>query len=284
MPFSAVTLLAAVVVGTWNGNWFPSGRAEHRASPEVEEATVAAAAKMLAAGLRATDPQGTNDVILCLNEIRGPRVAADLVRRIGRPGLRMAVISGYRRRDRFDQQQDVIATTLPVADAHWSRWRAKDRKQPPRGYAFAAVVIAPAVTAAVYAVHLKSNYGAGKPEVAAACRELRTIAVEQLVGLERAVRGKRPRPVIVAGDLNADRWRRDYSAERIFDLLDDAGFANPLEALPATDRGTHSSARYGDSTLDYVLCRGVTAVGVPHIAANDGVSDHRAVFVLVKVL
>lgn len=281
MHLSAVALLAAVVVGTWNGNWFPSGRAEHRAHPDVEEATVAAAAKMLSAGLRAVDPQGTNDVILCLNEIRGPRVAADLVRRIGRPGLRVAVISGYRRRDRFDQQQDVVATTLPVTDAHWSRWRAKGKRQPPRGYAFAAVVIEPAVTANVYAVHLKSNYGAKKPEVAAVCRELRTAAVEQLVGLERPVRGRTPRPVIVAGDLNADRWRREFAAERIFDLLDGAGFANPLAELPAGERGTHPSARYGDSALDYVLCRGVTAVGVPRIVANDGLSDHRAVFVLV---
>lgn len=281
MSISAAILLAAVVVGTWNGNWFPSGRAEHRAHPDVEEATVAATAKMLAAGLRAVDPQGTNDVILCLNEIRGPKVAADLVRRIGRPGLRVAVISGYRRRDRFDQQQDVIATTLPVVDAHWSRWKAKGKRQPPRGYAFAAVVIEPAVTANVYAVHLKSNYGAKKPEVAAACRELRTAAVEQLVGLERPARGRSPRPVIVAGDLNADRWRREFSAERIFDLLDGAGFANPLEALPAGERGTHPSARYGDSALDYVLCRGLAAVGVPRIVANDGLSDHRAVFVLV---
>ena len=36
-------IFAAVVVGTWNGNWFPSGRAEHRAHPDVEAATSAAA-------------------------------------------------------------------------------------------------------------------------------------------------------------------------------------------------------------------------------------------------
>ena len=72
-------LLAAVVVGTWNGNWFPSGRAEHRAHPNVEEATSIAAAKMLARGLAEIDPSGTNDVILCLHEMRGPRAASNLV-------------------------------------------------------------------------------------------------------------------------------------------------------------------------------------------------------------
>ena len=87
----------------------------------MEAATITAAAKMLAGGLKAVDPAGTNDVILCLNEIRGPKAASNLVAQIGREDLRVAVVSGYRRRDRFDQQQDVIATTLPVAEAHWSK-------------------------------------------------------------------------------------------------------------------------------------------------------------------
>ena len=68
-------LLASVVVGTWNGNWFPSGRAEHRAHPDVEDATITAAARMLSHGLSEADPSGTNDVILCLHEMRGPRAA-----------------------------------------------------------------------------------------------------------------------------------------------------------------------------------------------------------------
>ena len=66
-------ILAAVVVGTWNGRWFPSGRAEHRANPEVEAATVSAAGRMLKEALAEIDPEGTNDVILCLNAIRRRR-------------------------------------------------------------------------------------------------------------------------------------------------------------------------------------------------------------------
>ena len=103
MTSGLAVMLAAVVVGTWNGNWFPSGRAEHRAHPDVEEATSFAAAKMLARGLAEIDPSGTNDVVLCLHEMRGPRAASNLVARIGRRGLRVVSVSGYRRRDRFDQ-------------------------------------------------------------------------------------------------------------------------------------------------------------------------------------
>jgi len=272
-------ILAAVVVGTWNGNWFPSGRAEHRAHPDVEEATTAATAKMLAAGLNAVDPLGTNDVILCLNEIRGPRVAADLVARIGRAGLRVAIISGYRRRDRFDQQQDVIATTLPVAEAHWSRWKDAGKMTPPRGYAFAAVVIDPATTANVYAVHLKSNYRATTPEVVSANRAKRTACVAQLVEQERPKRGRPRHPVVIAGDMNADRWRREFAEEELFSLLEKAGFENPLSLLPPSRRGTHPSEHYGDSALDYVFCRGFSAKTPPVVVPNEGLSDHLALFV-----
>ena len=41
------SILLALVVGTWNGEWFPSGRAEHRASDEVERETIRAAGQML---------------------------------------------------------------------------------------------------------------------------------------------------------------------------------------------------------------------------------------------
>ena len=275
---SIAVLIAAVVVGTWNGNWFPSGRAEHRAHPDVEEATSVAAAKMLAEGLRAVDPEGTNDVILCLNEIRGPRVASNLVARIGRKGLRVAVISGYRRRDRFDQQQDVIATTLPVAEAHWSRWKDAKKATPPRGYAFAAVVLSPAVTANVYAVHLKSNYGATTPEIKSLNREKRTRAIAQLVEQERPKRGRPRRPVVVAGDMNADRWRKEFAGEEMFAALEQAGFLNVLGLLPPNARGTHPTKNYGNSALDYVFCRGLEAVAGPRIIPNEGLSDHQAVF------
>ena len=274
-------LLAAVVVGTWNGNWFPSGRAEHRAHPDVEDATITAAAKMLARGLDEVDPSGTNDVILCLHEIRGPRAASNLVARIGRKGLRVAVVSGYRRRDRFDQQQDVIATTLPVASASWSRWRNAGKETPPRGYAFAEVVVDPAVTARVYSVHLKSNYGGNTQEKRDLNRAKRTRSMEQIVDQERPRRGRKAMPVIVAGDMNADKWRSEFAKESLFGMLEEAGFWNALELLPPGSRGTFPSAHHGDSALDYVFARGINGRTPPRIVPNDGLSDHWALFVLL---
>ncbi len=277
-----LVVLAAVVVGTWNGNWFPSGRAEHRAHPEVEEATSVAAAKMLAEGIKAVDPHGTNDIILCLNEIRGPRVASNLLARIGRADLRLVSISAYRRRDRFDQQQDVIATTLPVVEAHWSRWKNAKKMTPPRGYVFAAVVINPATTANVYAVHLKSNYGATTEEIKNANRLKRAAAIAQLVNMEQPKRGHPTRPVIIAGDMNADPWRKEFKKEKLFSCLAEAGFTNTLASLPPTKRGTHPSRRHGNSALDTVFCRGLTLLAPPTIVPNENLSDHLAVFTLLS--
>ena len=275
-------LIAAIVVGTWNGNWFPSGRAEHRAHPDVEAATSAAAAKMLRGGLDAMDPAGTNDVILCLHEMRGPRAASNLVAQIGRKGLRVAVVSGYRRRDRFDMQQDVIATTLPVAETGWCVWKRQGAETPPRGYAFAAVVVDPAVTAAVYAVHLKSNYRAASDEDKALNRAKRTHAVDQLIKQEKPRRGKGARPVIVAGDFNADKWRKEFAGEPLFAAFEKAGFDNPLERLPPEKRGTYPHKRYGDSALDYIMIRGLSSEESPKIVPNDALSDHYALFAVLN--
>lgn len=281
LPLLTAALLpvaaAPVTVATWNGNWFPSGRAEHRAHPDVEEATTTAAAKMLAAALHAADPSGSNDVILILNEIRGPRAASNLISRIGFPSLRLASISGYRRRDRYDQQQDVIATTLPVAESGWSTWRNWKRETPPRGYAYADLVVEPAVTARVYAVHLKSNYGATTAEARALNRAKRTHAVEQLVSQDR-----KRRHVIVAGDLNADAWRREFADERIFALFAEAGYLNHLAALPPKCRGTHPNRRRGDSALDYILSRGFRLEGQPHIEPAQDLSDHSALVTILS--
>ena len=267
-------LIAAVVVGTWNGNWFPSGRAEHRAHPDVEAATIAAAGKMLADGFRRLDPLATNDWVLCLNEIRGPKSASNLIARIGRADLKLDVITDYRRRDRFDMQQDVIASTLPVAAIEKMKYPYKGKNTPPRGYAFAALVLEPSVTAAVYALHLKSNYGATNDELRRLNRVKRRSAVKAIVEREAG----RRRPVVVAGDFNADRRRKEFADEEFFALLD--GFTDALDLLPIARRWTHPSKTYGNSALDHIYLRDLVPAATETVPARD-LSDHYAVFTLL---
>ena len=272
-------LLAGVAVLTWNGNWFPSGRAEHRANPQVEAATISATAKMLRDGIVAYDPQGTNELVIVLNEIRNGLVASNLLAEISLPRLKIAAVSGYRRRDRFDQQQDVIMTTLPVVKGGFSRFSNHARETPPRGYAFADLIVDNSVTTRVYAVHLKSNYGATTPDIAELNRLKRAHSIDDIL----ADAGDRAH-VIIAGDFNTDKWRKEFAAETIFNTLEKHHYLNALEFVPADRRGTHPHKRYGDSVLDYIVSLGFSLAKDPEIVPNDLLSDHYAVISLWTAL
>lgn len=276
----ASSLALALVVGVWNGEWFPSGRAEHRANDQVERAMIRAAGQMLADGILEVDPSGKEDVVLCLSEIRDLETAQALCAAIGRTNLSVAVVTAYRRRDRFDQQQDVVMTTLPIARANWSTWKTHKEAIPPRGYAHADVIVSPAVTATVYAVHLKSNYGQTTEDIAKANRLKRAYAIEQLVAQEKPKRGKFRAPVVIAGDFNADRFSKSFEKDTLFQTLLDAGFVDAFEGVPKDDRITHpGSGRHAGSTLDYIFMRGCRVESPPKVVPALRISDHDAVFV-----
>jgi len=279
----ASSLVLALVVGTWNGEWFPSGRAEHRANEQVERAAIRAAGQMLSEGISAVDPSGSDDVVLCLNEIRDLETAQALCSAIGRTNLTVAVVTAYRRRDRFDQQQDVIMTTLPVTKANWSTWKIHKEAIPPRGYARAEVVVSPAVTATVYAVHLKSNYGQTSEDIAATNRLKRAFAVEQLLDQERPKRGKFRYPVVIAGDFNADRFAKSFDKETIFQSLEKAGFVDAFDGVSQEGRLTHpGKGRFAGGTLDYIYFRGCRVESPPKVIPALRISDHDAVFVRLR--
>ena len=98
---------------------------------------------------------------------------------------------------------------------------------------------------------------------------------------EKPKRGRAKRPVILAGDMNADPWRKEFKDEELFGRLESAGFCNALALLPPKARSTHPSRTYGDSALDYVFSRGLEPADPPRIFRNKGLSDHLAVFVLL---
>ncbi len=276
MTFHAFALLA-VIVGTWNGKWFPSGRAEHRASDKTEQRIIAQTGRIFCDALKELDPLGTNDLILCFNEFRDPETAAALCQKIGRTNLTVAVTTRYRRRDRYDGQQDVIMTTLPIVEANFSVWKRPNRKHyPPRGAAFTALLIAPATTATVYCVHLKSNYGATTEAKQKANREKRAQAIDQLLSnLPRHP----AQATFVCGDFNADKWQAEFADETIFAAFEKARFLNVLETLPAAYRATYPSRWREDSTLDYIMCRGFKLDAPPVIISSQGISDHNIVLV-----
>jgi hypothetical protein len=116
-------LIFALVAGTWNLKWFPSGRAEHRASERVEAANINDAADVIRGCLKGKGR------ILCLQELRDPLACSNLVSAIGDTNLRVAVATAYRdfRDNRLQWQQLAIVTDLPVLETKWQYARIRLR-------------------------------------------------------------------------------------------------------------------------------------------------------------
>ena len=154
-----------VLCGTWNLKWFPSGRAEHRASGRVESANIADAADIVREGLSSAKGAGA---IIFLQELRDETVCSNLIVAVGNTNLALASVSAFRDWDRrLMWQQCGIATTLPVVEASWSYWKHPKGVYPPRGYAYAVVDAGKDGLIACFCIHLKSIYGATKAELRA---------------------------------------------------------------------------------------------------------------------
>ena len=270
-----------VLCGTWNLKWFPSGRAEHRASERVENANIADAADVVRTGLSSAKVSGA---ILFFQEVRDENACSNLVAAVGVANLALASVSAFRDWDRrLLWQQCGIATTFPVVESSWSYWKRSGSKLfLPRGYAYAVVDAGDDGLIACFSVHLKSNYGATKPEIREQNREKRERVVQQLVDIARKIKtadGRAVARVVIAGDFNVDPTSKRFAQEKTLDMLTDAGFTNCFAGLPLEKRGTHpGNTRYPDATFDYVFHRGFAGADTPVLSPEVPLSDHRMVW------
>ena len=286
-----------VLCGTWNLKWFPSGRAEHRASPRVEAANIADAADVVREGLQKAGLAssgksllvGETGVILFFQEVRDSAACSKLVDAVGATNLTVASVSAYRDWDnRLLWQQCGIATTLPVVESSWSYWKRSATKLfLPRGYAYAVVDAGKDGLIACFCVHLKSNYGATKQEIREQNIQKREIVAKQIVDLTnkkiKTADGRVVGRIIIAGDFNTDPTASSFEQEQTFPVLAQAGFVNCFAGLPLEKRGTHPGGKtYPDITFDYVLHRGFAQADEPVLSPAVPLSDHRMVWLRLR--
>ena len=274
-----------VLCGTWNLKWFPSGRAEHRASKRVEEANIADAADVVRAGLSSAKCCGC---ILCFQELRDAAACSNLVSAVGVSNLVLASVSAFRDWDRrLMWQQCGIATTLPVVESSWSYWKRSGASLfLPRGYAYAVVDAGADGLIACFSVHLKSNYGATRPAIREQNAQKREIAVRQLMDIAKKIKladGRTVGRILLVGDFNTDPTAKRFAHEQTVGILMNAGFVNCFAGLPLEKRGTHpGTTRYPDSTLDYIFHRGFTSADEPALSQLVPLSDHRMVWLRLR--
>ena len=262
-------LIFAVLAGSWNLKWFPSGRAEHRSSARVESANIADAADVIRANLKGFGR------VLFLQEMRDAKACSNLVVAIGDTNLKVAVVSAFRdfRDNRLQWQQLGIVTDLPVLKTEWKYSKKADGMFVPRGYAYALLDGGEEGRIACFCVHLKSNYGAKKAAKKKENMLKREAAVRQVLAAAENCGADK---ILIAGDFNSDRFQKAFKDERMFPMLESAGFKDGWEGTDPSERGTHpGSSRYPDSTLDYVFYKGYSRCASRFLAPAVPVSDHR---------
>jgi endonuclease/exonuclease/phosphatase family metal-dependent hydrolase len=279
MLFSVVLSLCSVLCGTWNLKWFPSGRAEHRASERVERANVEDAAELVRNGLKEHERTGEG-VVLFFQELRDRDALSNLVAQVGVKGLATASVSSFRERDnRLGWQQCGVVSTLPVIDAGFSYWKRPKKVFPPRGYAYALLDGGEDGVIACFCVHLKSDYGATTEEIRRSNIEKREVCAEQLVAAAKKMKapdGRAVKRVLIGGDFNADPTSPRYGAERTAEILLAGGFRDAWEGTPQEERVTHpGSGRHPDRTIDFVYFRGFRRCTMRVSAPEVPLSDHR---------
>ena len=268
--------LFAVTVGSWNLKWFPSGRAEHRASERVEAANTYDAADIIRAELKGTGR------IMFLQEMRSAHACSNLVAAIGDTNLKVAVVSAFRdfRDNRLQWQQIGIVTDLPVIEAKWEYSKRMNGMFVPRGYAYALLDGGKEGRIACFCVHLKSNYGARKTEKKLENMRKREAGMLQVLD---AVKGCGVDKVLIAGDFNSDRFQKALKDEQIFSMLESNGFKDCWDGASLSERGTHpGNTRYPDSTLDYVFYNGFSQCSSHSLAPSIPLSDHRMLVVTLE--
>ena len=262
-------LIFAVLAGSWNLKWFPSGRAEHRASARVESANIEDAADVIRANLKGSGR------VLFLQELRDANACSNLVTAIGDTNLNVAVATAFRdfRDNRLQWQQLGIVTDLPVIKAEWRYSKKADGMFVPRGYAYALLDGGEEGRIACFCVHLKSNYGAKKAAKKKENMLKREAAIRQVLAAAGNCGADK---ILIAGDFNSDRFQKAFKDERMFPMLESAGFKDGWEGTAPSERGTHpESSRYPDSTLDYVFYKGYSRCASRFLAPAVPVSDHR---------
>lgn len=266
----------AVLAGSWNLKWFPSGRAEHRASPRVEAANISDAADVIRANLKG---EGR---VMFLQEMRDAQACSNLVAAIGDEKLKVAAASAFRdfRDNRLQWQQLGILSDLPVLEAKWAYSKRTSGLFVPRGYVYALLDGGSKGRIACFCVHLKSNYGARKAAKKKENMLKREIAIRQVLEVAQKCGADK---IIIAGDMNSDRFQAAFKDERIFSLLESSGFKDGWQGVEPSARGTHpGGARYPDSTLDYIFHKGFSRCTSQSLAPSFPVSDHRMVIMSLE--
>jgi endonuclease/exonuclease/phosphatase family metal-dependent hydrolase len=247
-------------VVTWNLEWFPG----HVPEPTLEQQKEhMAAAKEAVTSLKP-------DIFLA-QEVRDWAAVADLVS--VDPSLQIHLVSQF-----GDRPQNQAVASHLNADSAWSAAWKYGPANPPRGYAFAALRLPDNRFLLCYSLHLKSNLGELRSNIAMRHESSRQL-LQHVSEMLKVYAQRAPCGVIVAGDMNTSLDDPKFGSDASIRALIAAGFYWTHEGVPFEKRTTiPADGKFPDNCFDHVLTLGL---GKPVAAAKPfpKISDHYPVIV-----
>jgi endonuclease/exonuclease/phosphatase family metal-dependent hydrolase len=255
----------SLTVAYWNIQWFPGRRP---GSTRREEAKQTQSVHRDLVGIEAD--------VVGMEEVRDYAYASVAIQPLH--GFKVDVCSNFPPREGQDiSQQVAIASRLQPISAWAELWKSGNKVLPPRGFAFAAYQIAPRQLLLVYALHLKSNRGTLRENIA-----MREESIHQLIAHMHSMQniyGKLGQLMwMVGGDFNTSPDNPKLVGERTISFLRAEGFSWVWENVAFARRYTRlPDRRYPPACDDHIFYRNVTLRRATVVNTSGLSSDHRAI-------
>ena len=254
-----------VTVVFWNIQWFP-GRSD-KPTPGKEQSQIASVHK---------DMAKIDADVIGMEEVRDFAHAGLAVQPC--KDFKVDVCSNFPPREKQKiPQQVAIASRLQPMSAWSEFWKAGSKVSPPRGFSFAAYELARKQLLLVYAVHLKSNRGILRENIA-----MREESITQLIDHIHAMNDIYSKlgdlMWIVGGDFNTSPDTPRLAAEKTMPRLRSEGFTWIWQDVPFAKRHTRfPDRRYPPACDDHIFSRGLTLQRASILDTSKQSSDHHAI-------
>lgn len=191
-------------------------------------------------------------------------------------GFKVDVCANFPPREGMNEAQEVaIASRLQPISAWAELWKPSGGVLPPRGFAFAAYELTPRKLLLVYAVHLKSNLGNIKENIA-----MRQESIAQLhshmEAMQNAYENLGSITWIIGGDFNTSLNDQQFASETTLRGLMDKGFEWNWRGVPISARITlPPTGDFPPACFDHIFVRGGNIRKAWVVFTSPQSSDHR---------
>ena len=264
---------AGLKIAAWNLQWFPGKTPSGEAATERTTHISAVIAE-----LKAIDAD-----ILLLQEIRDPAGLQVIISAM--PEYSLDVVSDF-----SGNLEVAILTRAPAkaTEGFMQAFEEGEEANPPRGFAYATVMLTDESVLAVYSVHLKSNSG-GIEETTPKREESARQLIAHCNGLkERFEKEGKTFYAVIGGDFNSDPTSEKWAEDDTLRMIQDAGFRWAGQGVAREELISWlTDGRYPDAVFDHMMVMAPEGYEVPQSFTHKtdrSVSDHRAVVLSMEAL